>query len=279
MKRTADFLKMKGKSEKIAMITAYDFPSAKQVQSAGADVILVGDSLGMTVLGYESTVSVTLSDMVHHTKAVKRGAPDTFIITDMPFMTYHVNREETMKAAQALMQEAGADAVKVEGAGDIVQRVQELTAAGVPVCAHLGLTPQSVGVMGGYKVQGKTAEAAQKLLDDAKAMEQAGAFMIVLECVPHQVALSITKALAIPVIGIGAGAGTDGQVLVYHDIMRYGVGRTAKFVKSYADFDEEGIPAVQSYVNEVKKGVFPAVEHTFTMNEEELDRLYGGVRS
>ncbi|OMP65842.1 3-methyl-2-oxobutanoate hydroxymethyltransferase [Domibacillus epiphyticus] len=279
MKRTADFLKMKTNNDKIAMITAYDFPSAKHAQSGGADIILVGDSLGMTVLGYESTVSVTLSDVIHHTKAVKRGARNTFTITDMPFMTYHVNKEETMKAARALMQEAGADAVKLEGAGEIVDRVRELTEAGVPVCAHLGLTPQSVGVMGGYKVQGKTAEAARKLLEDAKEMEQAGAFMIVLECVPYQVAESITKSLAIPVIGIGAGGKTDGQVLVYHDIMRYGVDRTAKFVKSYANFDTEGVPAVQSYVIEVKNGAFPSDEHTFTMNEEELDRLYGGVHS
>jgi 3-methyl-2-oxobutanoate hydroxymethyltransferase len=279
MKRTADFIKMKAKKENIAMVTAYDFPSAKQVQSGGADVILVGDSLGMTVLGYESTVSVTLEDMIHHTKAVKRGASDTFTITDMPFMTYHVNKEETMKAAQRLMQEAGADAVKVEGAGDIIERVRELTAAGVPVCAHLGLTPQSVGVIGGYKVQGKTAEAAHRLLADAKAMEQAGAFMLVLECVPHQVAQSVSEALRIPVIGIGAGVQTDGQVLVYHDIMRYGVDRTAKFVKSYADFDNQGVPAIQSYVTDVKASVFPSAAHTFTMNEDELDRLYGGVHS
>lgn len=279
MKKTADFIQMKANNENIAMITAYDFPSAKQAQSGGADVVLVGDSLGMTVLGYKSTVSVTLDDMIHHTKAVKRGASNTFIITDMPFMTYHVNREETMKAAGKLIQEAGADAVKVEGAGDIVDRVRELTAAGVPVCPHLGLTPQSVGVLGGYKVQGKTAEAARRLLTDAKAMEQAGAFMLVLECVPHQVAESVREALRIPVIGIGAGAKTDGQVLVYHDLMRYGVDRTAKFVKSYADFDNQGVQAIQSYVSDVKAGIFPAAEHEFTMNEEELDQLYGGIQS
>lgn len=278
MKRTEDFIKMKANKENIAMVTAYDYPSAKQVKSGGADVVLVGDSLGMTVLGYESTVLVTLDDMIHHTKAVKRGASDTFIITDMPFMTCHVNKEETMKAAQKLMQEARADAVKVEGAGDIIDRVHELTAAGVPVCAHLGLTPQSVGVMGGYKVQGKTAEAAHRLLADSKAMEQAGAFMLVLECVPHQVAETISKALQIPVIGIGAGAKTNGQVLVYHDLMRYGVDRTAKFVKSYADFDNQGVPAIQSYVTDVKAGVFPAAEHAFTMNEDEFDQLYGGVQ-
>ncbi len=279
MKRTADFIKMKAKKEKIAMITAYDFPSAKQAETGGADIILVGDSLGMTVLGYESTVQVTLEDMIHHTKAVKRSAKETFVVTDLPFMTYHINKEETMQAARRVMQEAGADAVKVEGAKEVVERVRELTSAGVPVCAHLGLTPQSVGVLGGYKVQGKTAKAAQQLVEDAKAMEQAGAFMLVLECVPHQVAQSVTEALRIPVIGIGAGVETDGQVLVYHDIMRYGVGRTAKFVKSYADFDQEGLKAVSAYVADVKAGLFPAEAHTFTMEEDELNQLYGGIHS
>lgn len=278
MKRTADFLKMKKENEKIAMITAYDFPSAKQAEAGGTDVILVGDSLGMTVLGLDSTVHVTIDDMVHHTKAVKRGARDTFIITDMPFMTYHVNKEQTFHAARTLIQ-GGADAIKLEGAGEVVERVKELTEAGVPVCAHLGLTPQSVGVLGGYKVQGKTAEAAQRLLADARAMEQAGAFMLVLECVPRQVAKTVSAALQIPVIGIGAGAEADGQVLVYHDMMKYGVDRTAKFVKSYAEFDRTGVQAVSNYVEDVKAGVFPEEAHTFTMNEDELDRLYGGIPS
>lgn len=278
MKRTADFLKMKKENEKIAMITAYDFPSAKQAEAGGTDVILVGDSLGMTVLGLDSTVHVTIDDMVHHTKAVKRGARDTFIITDMPFMTYHVNKEQTFHAARTLIQ-GGADAIKLEGAGEVVERVKELTEAGVPVCAHLGLTPQSVGVLGGYKVQGKTAEAAQRLLADARAMEQAGAFMLVLECVPRQVAKTVSAALQIPVIGIGAGVETDGQVLVYHDMMKYGVDRTAKFVKSYAEFDRTGVQAVSSYVEDVKAGVFPEEAHTFTMSEDELDRLYGGIPS
>lgn len=278
MKRTADFLKMKKENEKIAMITAYDFPSAKQAEAGGTDVILVGDSLGMTVLGLDSTVHVTIDDMVHHTKAVKRGARDTFIITDMPFMTYHVNKEQTFHAARTLIQ-GGADAIKLEGAGEVVERVKELTEAGVPVCAHLGLTPQSVGVLGGYKVQGKTAEAAQRLLADARAMEQAGAFMLVLECVPRQVAKTVSAALQIPVIGIGAGVETDGQVLVYHDMMKYGVDRTAKFVKSYAEFDRTGVQAVSSYVEDVKAGEFPEEAHTFTMSEDELDRLYGGIPS
>ncbi|KMY54592.1 MULTISPECIES: 3-methyl-2-oxobutanoate hydroxymethyltransferase [Bacillaceae] len=279
MKQTSDFIKMKENGEKIAMITAYDYPSAKLSEEGGADIILVGDSLGMVVLGYESTVPVTLADMIHHTKAVKRGAKETFIVTDLPFMSYHISREETMRAARALMQEAGAHAVKIEGGEEAVEAVRDLTLAGVPTVAHLGLTPQSVGVLGGYKVQGKTAEAAKKLLLDAKKLEEAGAFMAVLECVPYQIAAQVAGALTIPVIGIGAGKETDGQVLVYHDLIRYGVSRTPKFVKSYANVNEEIIPAVSAYVAEVKEGAFPAQEHSFTMKEEELEALYGGARS
>lgn len=279
MKQTSDFIKMKENGEKIAMITAYDYPSAKLSEEGGADIILVGDSLGMVVLGYESTVPVTLDDMVHHTKAVKRGAKETFIVTDLPFMSYHISREETMRAARVLMQEAGAHAVKIEGGEEAVETVRDLTRAGVPTVAHLGLTPQSVGVLGGYKVQGKTAEAAKKLLDDAKKLEQAGAFMAVLECVPYQIAAQVASALTIPVIGIGAGKETDGQVLVYHDLIQYGVSRTPKFVKSYGNVNEKIITAVSGYVTEVKSGAFPGQEHSFTMKEEELAALYGGARS
>lgn len=278
MKRTSDFQKMKQADEKIVMITAYDYPSAKQVQQAACDIILVGDSLGMTVLGYDSTVDVTTADMVHHTKAVKRGAPSTFIVADMPFMTYHISREHTLETARTLMQEAGAHAVKLEGAGEVVTRIKELTAAGVPVCGHLGLTPQSVGVMGGYKVQGKTAEAAKQLLADAKEVESAGAFMVVLECVPTPVAEAVSQALSIPVIGIGAGKHTDGQVLVYHDIVRYGVAKTAKFVKSYADFDNIGTSAIETYKNDVKASRFPEETHTFQMDQNEQLALYGGPK-
>ncbi|KAB7708931.1 3-methyl-2-oxobutanoate hydroxymethyltransferase [Bacillus aerolatus] len=279
MKQTSDFIKMKETGEKIAMITAYDYPSAKLSEEGSADIILVGDSLGMVVLGYESTVPVTLDDMIHHTKAVKRGAKNTFIVTDLPFMSYHINREETMRAARKLMQEAGAHAVKLEGGGEVAEAIQCLTSAGVPAVAHLGLTPQSVGVLGGYKVQGKTAEAAKQLLDDAKKLEDAGAFMIVLECVPHQIAAEVASALTIPVIGIGAGKEADGQVLVYHDLIQYGVNRTPKFVKSYCDVNESILPAISAYVTEVKSGAFPGREHSFTMKEEELEALYGGVRS
>ncbi|WP_338749630.1 3-methyl-2-oxobutanoate hydroxymethyltransferase [Bacillus sp. FJAT-52991] len=279
MKQTSNFLSMKANGEKIVMITAYDYPSAKYCEEAQVDVILVGDSLGMVVLGYESTVPVTLEDMAHHTKAVKRGAGNTFIVTDLPFMTYHISKEETMKAAQKLLQEAGAHAVKLEGGGEVIETIRALTQAGVPTVAHLGLTPQSVGVLGGYKVQGKTASAAAKLLQEAKQVEEAGACMLVLECVPHQLAAEVSHALTIPVIGIGAGVDTDGQVLVYHDLIQYGVERTPKFVKTYGDVGEVISPAIRSYVNEVKACQFPSAEHVFSMKEEELLQLYGGTRA
>src|SRR4051794_38689568 len=186
MKQTTDFLKMKVRNEKIVMLTAYDYPSGKQAEQGGVDMILVGDSLGMVVLGYDSTIPVTMADMIHHTKAVKRGAPNTFVVTDMPFMSYHLSFDETLKNATRIMQEGGADAVKVEGAEDVVMKIAAMTKAGIPVVAHLGLTPQSVGVLGGYKVQGKSVEAAQKLLEDAKQCEAAGALAIVFECVPYQ---------------------------------------------------------------------------------------------
>ena len=278
MKFAADFLKLKENQEKISMLTAYDYPSARLAEQAGVDMILVGDSLGMVVLGYDSTVPVTMEDMIHHTKAVKRGAPNTFIVTDLPFLTYHTTVDEALKNAARLMQEAGADAVKVEGAGDVVTKMKAMTSAGIPVVAHLGLTPQSVGVLGGYKVQGKTSEAAIQLLDDARKCEEAGAMAVVLECVPYQVAENISKQLTIPTIGIGAGNGTDGQVLVYHDVLLYGVSRVAKFVKSYADLNDVISHALTSHIKEVKSGVFPSRDHSFTMKEEEIASLYGGER-
>ncbi|MFJ8245274.1 3-methyl-2-oxobutanoate hydroxymethyltransferase [Peribacillus asahii] len=278
MKLSGDFLKMKQNKEKIVMLTAYDYPAAKQAEQAGVDMILVGDSLGMVVLGYESTIPVTVNDMIHHTKAVKRGAPHTFVVTDMPFMSYHLSLDETLKNATRIMQEGGADAVKVEGAGEVVEKIAAMTKAGIPVVAHLGLTPQSVGVLGGYKVQGKSLEAAQQLLEDAKKCEEAGALAIVFECVPHQVGTLVTEALSVPTIGIGAGVDTDGQVLVYHDILSYGVDRVAKFVKVYGNANELMNQAISQYVSEVKTGEFPTQHHTFTMKEEELMALYGGVK-
>ncbi|RLQ95124.1 3-methyl-2-oxobutanoate hydroxymethyltransferase [Falsibacillus albus] len=276
MKQTTDFVKMKKTGEKIAMLTAYDYPSAKLAEESGSDILLVGDSLGMVVLGYDSTIPVTIEDMIHHTKAVKRGAKDTFIVTDLPFMTYHLNREETLRSAAAVIQQGGAHAVKVEGGGHVVEMIASLTSAGIPVMSHLGLTPQSVGVLGGYKVQGKTAEAANQLLEEAVKCESAGAFALVLECVPKQIAEKITNALAIPVIGIGAGAGTDGQVLVYHDVVTYGVERVPKFVKQYTDVNHAVREGLKQYVREVKELEFPEERHSFIMKAEELSGLYGG---
>ncbi|MDA1586404.1 3-methyl-2-oxobutanoate hydroxymethyltransferase [Bacillus cereus group sp. TH230-1LC] len=276
MKTKTDFLKMKEKGEPITMLTAYDYPSAKLAEEAEVDMILVGDSLGMVVLGYESTVPVTVEDMIHHTKAVRRGAKETFIVTDMPFMSYHVSPQDTMVNARRIVQESGAHALKVEGAGEVISTIHYLTSAGIPVVAHLGLTPQSVGVLGGYKVQGKDAESAKKLIEDAKRCEEAGAIALVLECVPMQLAEFISKQLTIPTIGIGAGQKVDGQVLVYHDLISYGVNRVPKFVKQYTSVQEEIVRGISQYVTEVKTGQFPEEKHSFTMKEEECLALYGG---
>jgi len=276
VKQTTDFSKMKKSGEKIAMVTAYDFPQAKLAEEAGVDMLLVGDSLGMVVLGYDSTIPVTLQDMIHHTKAVKRGAKDTFIVSDLPFMTYHVSKEDALRSAAALLQEGGAHAVKVEGGGDVINIIKSLTLAGVPVMAHLGLTPQAVGVLGGYKVQGKSAEAANELINEAIKCQEAGAFGIVLECIPKQLASLVSSKLDIPTIGIGAGNETDGQVLVYHDLLTFGVNRVPKFVKQYGDINTLTKESIQQYVAEVKNSSFPEEKHSFTMNDSELELLYGG---
>lgn len=275
MKTTASFLKMKNEGEKIAMLTAYDYPTAKFAEQAGVDVILVGDSLGMVVLGYPSTTAVTLQDMIHHGKAVRRGAKDTFIIVDMPFGSYHGSFDRILQEAVRVYQETDANALKLEGAGEVVSVIQLLTDAGIPIVAHLGLLPQHAGVLGGYKVQGKTAAAAEQLISDAKSVEQAGACMVVLECVPYQLAQKVSEALTIPVIGIGAGAETDGQVLVFHDTVQYGSHHIPKFVKRFSDAGKTIQQGLEVYVNDVKKGVFPAEEHRFTMQEDELTALYG----
>lgn len=278
MKTTSDFLKMKEQGEKIVMITAYDYPNAKFAEEATVDMILVGDSLGMVVLGYESTMRVTVDDMIHHSKAVRRGAPNTFIVVDLPFGSYHGDVNETLKTAVRVMQETNANAIKVEGAGDVIAVIKKLTEAGIPVVAHLGLLPQSAGVLGGYKVQGKTAEQAQRLIEDAKACEEAGAAAVVLECIPHQLTEVVTRSLTIPTIGIGAGRKADGQVLVFHDLLQYGKHHIPKFVKAFAHVGDEVEHGVTSYVREVKAGTFPTEMHQFTMKDEELNELYGGVK-
>ncbi|WP_432717942.1 3-methyl-2-oxobutanoate hydroxymethyltransferase [Staphylococcus equorum] len=267
MKTLNQLLDMKQSNDKISMVTAYDYPSAKQAESAQIDTILVGDSLGMTVLGYDSTVQVTVDDMSHHAKAVRRGAPGTFIIVDVPFGAVGINEQSDLETAVKLYQQTQANAIKAEGA-HLTQYIESCSNVGIPVVSHLGLTPQSVGITG-YKMQANTKEAAQQLIDDAYNVQQAGAVMLVLEAIPSDLAAKITKNLDIPVIGIGAGKSTDGQVLVYHDLLNYEVNHQAKFVKQYGDFSK-GIQALSLYNTEVKSQQFPSDAHTYkkqVMNE------------
>jgi 3-methyl-2-oxobutanoate hydroxymethyltransferase len=262
------YKKMKKSKEKIAMITAYDYPSGKLVERGKADIILVGDSLGMVVLGYANTLQVTLEDIIHHTKAVRRGAGDTFIVADMPFMTYHLDLKDTKKNAARLIIEGKANAVKLEGgSASRIEAIKAITDCEIPVVAHLGLTPQSINKFGGYKVQGKTHEKYQEILSEAKQVEEAGAFMLVLEGVPEGLAKEISETIKIPTIGIGAGKYTDGQVLVYHDILGNS-DYIARFVKTYANLDSLIPEALAKFTQEVKDGVFPNQEHTYFPIEE-----------
>ncbi|ELK45311.1 UNVERIFIED_CONTAM: 3-methyl-2-oxobutanoate hydroxymethyltransferase [Halobacillus marinus] len=270
MLNKSHFLQMKKSQEKIAMVTSYDYPSAKMAEDAGSDMILIGDSLGMTVLGYDSTIPVTMDDMIHHGRAVARGAKDTFKVIDMPFMSYHISKEDTLRNAKRLYQESGAQALKLEGSGEVSEAMKLLIRAGIPVVGHIGLTPQSVNVLGGYKVQGKNSQDASRILEEALEIESAGAMALVLECVPRQLAAFITAKLSIPTIGIGAGVDCDGQVLVYHDLLQYGVTRLPKFVKSYMDSNQILGEALHSYVTEVKEKTFPEEKHTYTMDVSDL---------
>lgn len=256
------------------MITAYDYPSALIAEEAGIDIILVGDSLGNAVLGYETTLPVTMEVMLHHTKAVTRGAVNTFVIGDMPFLSYHLTWPEAVKNAGRFLQEAGAQAVKMEGGEERLEAIKAIVSTGIPVMGHLGLTPQSVNQMGGFKVQGKDRAAAQKLLKEARLLEEAGIFALVLECVPAPLAEMITQNLSIPTIGIGAGPACDGQVLVWHDILGITQNMKPRFVKKFADLRTQTVEAVLKYKQEVEEGLFPAAEHSFTMREENLPRIY-----
>lgn len=272
---TATLKRMKREGEPIAMITAYDYPSAKHADEAGADVILVGDSLGNVVLGYDSTLPVTLDDMVYHTKAVTRAVRRSFVVTDMPFLTYHGNIDGTLRNAARIMQEGLAKAIKMEGGADIIPAVQACVKAGIPVMGHLGLTPQSIHQLGGYIVQGKTNAKAEKMMDDALRLEEAGAFAVVLELVPEDLAAAITARLAIPTIGIGAGRHCDGQVLVFHDVLNYGDPAPKKFVKTFADIGKQIREGIAEYVGEVKQRKFPEASHAFASQDLEIGRLYG----
>ncbi|GAB6929997.1 3-methyl-2-oxobutanoate hydroxymethyltransferase [Paenibacillus sp. JCM 10914] len=270
---------MKQSGEPLTMLTAYDYPSAKLAEEAGMDMILVGDSLGNVVLGYTSTIPVTLDDMVYHTRSVARGAESTFIVADMPFMTYHGGIDETLRGVRRLMQEGHAHAVKLEGGAEIADTVKRIVQSGVPVLGHIGLTPQSVNQIGGYRIQGKDVKDAQRLMEDAKALEAAGAFAVVLELVTEEAAAEISKALTIPTIGIGAGRHCDGQVLVYHDILKYASPyRDKRFVKTYADVGTIIRNGISQYVKEVKERSFPAEEHVFKSDQKAAIEaaLYGG---
>ena len=275
MKNTvATFKKMKNEGTKISMLTAYDYSTAKLVDEAGINSILVGDSLGMVMLGYEDTLSVTMEDMIHHTAAVARGAKNALVVGDMPFMSYEVSVEQAAINAGRLMKEGRANAVKLEGGVRVAEHIKAITKAGIPVCAHIGLTPQSVNAFGGFKVQGKTAEAAQQMIDDALAVQEAGAFAVVLECVPAKLAAIISEKLDIPTIGIGAGAGCDGQVLVYQDMLALFSDFKPKFVKHFGNIGPQMTAAFKAYDEEVKAGTFPSEEHTFKIDEEALEKLY-----
>lgn len=265
--------KMKATGEKITMATAYDYASAKVVDEAGIDMILVGDSLGMVVLGYENTLSVTLDDMIHHGKAVVRGAKRAMVVIDLPFMTYQVTKEEAVRNAGRAVQETGAPAVKLEGGEEMAKTVKKIVRAGIPVVGHIGLTPQSVGQMGGFVVQGKNEKVAKQLVKDALALQEAGACSVVIEGVPRQLTQLITEKLSIPTIGIGAGVHCDGQVLVYHDILGLQTDLRPKFVKQFGQFYNPMVEAVQAYAQEVKSATFPAEEHTFTMDESIVEKL------
>lgn len=271
--------KMKAEGVPLSMLTAYDYPSAVLAEEAGIDLILVGDSLGNVVLGYDTTSAVTIEDMVYHTRSVTRGAQSTFIVADMPFMTYHGSVDETLRGVRRLMQEGRAHAVKMEGGLEICETVATVVAAGVPVLGHIGLTPQSVNMIGGYRIQGKDAKDAQRLMDEAKALEAAGAFAIVLELVTEEVAQAISEALSIPTIGIGAGRYCDGQVLVFHDLLRYASPyREKRFVKTYADVGNVIREGISQYVKEVKERSFPDESHVFNADETVLESLYGAAR-
>lgn len=275
MKNTSvTFKEAKEKGEKLTMLTAYDYSTAKLLDESGVNSILVGDSLGMVMLGYEDTLSVTMEDMIHHSAAVARGAKNALIITDMPFMSYQTSVYDAVVNAGRLVKEGRAQAVKLEGGFEVCEHIKAIVKASIPVCAHIGLTPQSINAFGGFKVQGKGEQAAQKLLDEARAVEEAGAFAVVLECVPAALAKKISELISIPTIGIGAGNGCDGQVLVYQDMLAMYSDFKPKFVKQYAQLGETMKSAFRAYIDEVKSGTFPSEEHTFKIDEDIIKKLY-----
>jgi 3-methyl-2-oxobutanoate hydroxymethyltransferase len=269
----ADIREMKQKREKIPMLTAYDYVTAKMIDESGVPLILVGDSLGMVMLGYESTIPVTMDEMIHHTKAVVRGAKKALVVGDMPFMTYHISVSDALRNAGRFIQEAGAQAVKLEGGEVVAETVRRLVGCGIPVMGHIGLTPQSIHQLGGFKVRGKGLEEARKLLNDARILEEAGAFAIVLECTPAPLSRLVTEKLAIPTIGIGAGPDCDGQVQVISDLLGLYTEFVPKHAKQYAKLAGESKTAVSSYISEVKSLAFPMAQHSYTMDESLIKQL------
>ena len=273
----ADVQAMKQRGEKVVMLTAYDYPSARIADNSGVDMILVGDSLGMVVLGYDDTIKVTLDDMLHHTRAVVRGSARAIVVTDLPFMTYQVSVEEAMRNAGRLLQEGGCQAVKLEGGVHMAETVRRIVQIGIPVVGHIGLTPQSINQLSGYKVQGRTPEAAERLIEDAVALQQAGAFCVVLETIPAPLAKLISRRLTIPTIGIGAGADCDGQVLVWHDLLSYQTSfvprHLPRHVKQYADVGADMTRAITEYAAEVRAGTFPTLKESFQMDPQALAEL------
>ena len=275
MKNTvATLQQQKLDGDKITMLTAYDYSTAKLVDECGVNTILVGDSLGMVMLGYEDTLSVTMEDMIHHTAAVTRGAKNALVVGDMPFMSYQTSVYDAVVNAGRLMTEGRCQAVKLEGGASVCPQIKAITEASIPVVAHIGLTPQSVNAFGGFKVQGKSEADARRLVEEAKAVEEAGAFAIVLECIPAKLAKLITESVSIPTIGIGAGADCDGQVLVYQDMLALFSDFKPKFVKHFANAGEVMKQGFTEYIKEVKEGTFPAAEHTFKIADDIINKLY-----
>ncbi|MDE6024461.1 MAG: 3-methyl-2-oxobutanoate hydroxymethyltransferase [Lachnospiraceae bacterium] len=275
MKKTVlTFAEAKKNGEKLTMLTAYDYSTAKLIDQAGIDAILVGDSLGNVMLGYEDTISVTVDDMIHHGAAVARGAKEALVVIDMPFMSYQTSVYDAVVNAGRLMKEGRAGAVKLEGGKEVCQQIKAITDAGIPVMAHLGLTPQSINAFGGFKVQGKTEAAAKKLMEDAIAVQESGAFALTLECVPDKLARLITDKLDIPTIGIGAGAGCDGQVLVYADMLGMFSDFTPKFVRRFANIGQTMTDAFKAYIEAVKDSSYPEEKHTYKIDDDVIEKLY-----
>jgi 3-methyl-2-oxobutanoate hydroxymethyltransferase len=270
---------MKRRRERIVMVTAYDYPGGSLADAAGVDIVLVGDSAAMTVLGYESTVPATMDEMVMLTRAAVRGAKRPLVVADMPFGSFQISDEEAVRSAVCFVKEAGADAVKVEGAGQTVSRILALVGAGIPVMGHIGLTPQSATMLGGFRAQGRTSARARQLLEDARTLEQAGCFSLVLEAVPAPVAARITEELTIPTIGIGSGRDCDGQVLVYHDLLGLYQGKEPRFVKRYAELASTIKDAIERYAADVRSGAFPGDEHTYSIPDEELAAFLSGSKA